>query len=429
MKISSALLSLSAVALTLSLTPAVALAKPEPVVASNDAGISILPPDRPGPAAPDYRFLSAPDFLNGDVANVRRTPKYAQRVRAGATHYNSTNERYETALDVVMDRFAAERPNHVYVAGDLVNGHWGRDQYNTGVFGPVRTEAERRAAIDRAANLYYSTWLSRFEQRNLPVFPAVGDHELGDNPWRGHPVHDAKREAMDTFKAAFARNLLDGRAFHSRPKGPAHATAYAHYVNPEVLLITLDVFKRTDRDVLAKVDRQQLAWMEQVLSYANRQGTDWIIVQGHTPILGPVRHWGSSHLGYQGGRGSALWKLMARKRVDLYLSGEVHDVTAIHRDGITQISHGGIFGAGRPSGLGGTNYLLGEVRGSAMSLRINRFEPYNIDRAGELWQIAGSKPVIGKSYYSIPPVIGSMEITKDQRVLSRTGRLAPYHGE
>ena len=57
-------------------------------------------------------------------------------------------------------------------------------------------------------------------------------------------------------------------------------------------------------------------------------------MQGHVPILEPVRSRGSSGLHYPGGARSRLWRLFERYGVDIYLCGEVHDTTATTQDGI-----------------------------------------------------------------------------------------------
>lgn len=70
---------------------------------------------------------------------------------------------------------------------------------------------------------------------------------------------------------------------------------------------------------------------------------NWVIVQGHTLIAGPVHHRNSSQLQYDGGTDSALWQSMVKGGVDVYLCGEVHDQTVSVRDGIVQIAHGSLF--------------------------------------------------------------------------------------
>src|SRR5690606_18676782 len=154
---------------------------------------------------------------------------------------------YRTALDRVLDAFRAERPGSVLVAGDLVEGHWGDDKTDARVFGPVDTHRERRRAVRRAAATYYPQWLERFRSRGLSVLPAVGDHELGDNPWRADD-----RRLVPAYEQAWARWFArkpDGSPrWRDRPRGSRHEMlAYAVRPVPELQLVTLDVFDVTER--------------------------------------------------------------------------------------------------------------------------------------------------------------------------------------
>ena len=80
-----------------------------------------------------YTFVSMPDFLNADIGETRAS----SRCEPGDP--NSINDSYGLALDVVLNEVQAEAPSSVLVAGDLVEGHWGVDVENTGIFGPTGT--------------------------------------------------------------------------------------------------------------------------------------------------------------------------------------------------------------------------------------------------------------------------------------------------
>ena len=91
--------------------------------------------------------------------------------------------------------------------------------------------------------------------------------------------------------------------------------------------MTLDVFRRTSAGVVASVGGGQLRWLDRVLGAARPAGVRWLVVQGHTPVL-PARTFSSSGALVAGGRGSPLWRTLVRHRVDLYVAGEVHVVSA-----------------------------------------------------------------------------------------------------
>jgi len=393
---------------------------PEPTArALASEGVAPAPPE----GEPDYRFLSSPDFMNADLADLSRLRNWRRSMP------NSWNSSYAATIDTILDTFESEAPQDVLVAGDLVNGHWGgRDR--TGIFGPTHTQQQRVSATKRAANFYFSRWRRLFDARDLPVYAAVGDHDLGDNPWRGgHDPEQArfKRQHQGVFKSSFYRNVVKPSHVSDRPAGPAHDTAYATYLSPEVLLVTVNVFQRTRDNVIPELDRAQLAWLDRTLAAAERRGTDWIVVQGHVPVLKPVRTHGSSAIYYRGGAKSPFWRTMAKHHVDLYLHGEVHEVSVRRADGITQVSHGGTVGMPSPQGYGATNYVLGEVFGDTMWLRDNLFTPTMVDYSRQLWQLGGDshRPVIHKRISDHAPVIGHLVLTSDNQLVYSDGALIP----
>jgi hypothetical protein len=326
---------------------------------------------------PRLRLVSSPDFLNADVADLRRGPGFWNPRRS----LNGINNDYRRALDAVLGDWKSLAPDGVLVAGDLVDGRWGRDSKRTGTFGKVRTLRQQRRALDRAAATYYPQWLQRFRDHGLRVFPAIGDHEYGDNPWPA-----AKRALVPRFRERFADHFTrtrDGRPrYADHPKGPHAATAYAGRPVPSVQLITLDPFDITRGRARIALDRPQRTWLRDVLRKATHDGVKWIIVQGHVPILGPVRSRGSSRLHLKGGADSAVWKLFERYDVDLYLAGEAHDVTVLEKGGVTQIVHGGLFQFGL------TNALLLDVYDDFIYLTLRDYDVRHRDAADgtRLWE-------------------------------------------
>ncbi len=367
-----------------------------------------------------YSFLSSPDFLNTDVADVRGAPGY----RTGAP--NSYNESYARSLDTVLGTFAAEGARDVLVAGDLVEGHWWIDTADTGTFGSLDTFAQRKQVVGNAAATYYGAWKQRMTSRGLRPFPAVGDHEIGDDPWHPYkPDFRRKHALVPTFKRAFGQTFTrTGRGrpvYRDHPSGPARDTAYAHRLHPEVQLVTVDVFQRTKRNVAVRLDRRQLAWLGSVLRRAREDGVDWIVVQGHTPVVGPVRIAdNTSGLLYQGGRRSAFWRLLKRYDVDAYLAGEVHAISSAIDGGVAQVVHGGTFLSG------GTNYLRFDVTRSRMRIVARQFAASSAKQAG-LWGMderkSGPELMV---FQPDPPVVGTMTLTRDHRLVKRTGLLSSY---
>lgn len=377
--------------------------------------VSLPPLPAGGPEL--FRFVSIPDFLNLDIADAGSGP-----VGSLPDGTNSINRSWRKAVGVVLDQVKAEEPQAVLVAGDLVGGHWGQDESGSGVFGPVGSDAQRRAAIARAGELYYGQWARFFADRDLTVFPAVGDHDIGDNPW---PAGSFEERAVPTYRQVFARHFTltpsgDPR-FAARPVGTPQAdTAYAVRFG-DTLLVTVDVFSDGPDGVTQTVEGGQLKWLDSVLTSARRDGVEHIIVQGHTPVLGAVRDRHSSGLTLEGGADSPFWKVLRRHQVDLYLCGEVHDMTTLV-DGPVQVCHGALLSHGE------SNYLLGRVYADRIELELKEFSGGS-DWSTRLWSTSSRRPAASVHIDPGPLRVGTAVIDGGapygRRLLDPRGYLSP----
>ena len=368
-------------------------------------------------AEPLITLVSIPDFINADVGDVRGID------RPGYLGWdpgdpNSTNAYYRDTLRVVLDQVASQNPDAVLVAGDKVNGHWGVDYDQTGIFGPVDTYEHKLEALRNAGALYYGQWKDRFAQRGLTVYPAVGDHEVGDNPW---PIGWFKTRAFGTYKDTWARHFTaSGTKYALRPVGtPYEGTAYAVRLTPDTLLVTVDTFAKYDGTVHAHLTSDQLSWVESTIREAQASGAKNVIVQGHVSVLGPVNNQYSSNLMYEGGGSSAFWQMLKRRNVDLYLAGEAHDMT-VHTDGtLVQVTHGGYV----PRGI--SNYLLIKVYEDRIELKLQQFSGRTLDQTRRLWQTADKRPPWSQVIDPGPQPVGTMTIDKstgETLLRDRTGR-------
>jgi 3',5'-cyclic AMP phosphodiesterase CpdA len=381
-------------------------------VTVHDGGVTTAAAARtvtPGP--PDsprrLRLLSSPDFLNADVADLRTGPGFWNPHRSS----NSTSASYERAIGHVLDDWRRQQPDAVLVAGDLVDGR----------FGPVGNPTERAAATRRAAATYYPQYLERFRERGLDLYPAPGDHEYGDNPWAV-----SKRRLAPVFQQEFAHYFTrtpSGRPrFRDHPTGEHAGTAYAFRPAPDVQVVTIDPFDITPDHARLGLDRRQLHWLAGVLRKAQQDGVRWTIVQGHIPILQPVRTRGSSGLHYPGGSQSRLWRLFERYGVDVYLCGEVHDVTATTQDGILQLAHGGAFQFGL------TTYALLDVHDDRLDITLDDYA-VKVREARDhrrLWETVRSGLKAGLTVDPDSFTIGTLTIDATGQVTRRTGILLPY---
>jgi len=309
---------------------------------------TLLPACSPTPAEKEesWTFVSMPDFLNVDC-------DYPQ-------------EGWEEALSYVLQSVKDENPDFLLVAGDLVMGHWDAPEWN---------DAD---TIQKYANRYYSAWKNRMEQHGLKYYTAIGDHELGDNPWNT----DKKFAAVKMYKEAFNNHLNMPQNGPDRMKGTAF-----WWRHKGVLFISVDVFEPGESDqgkIKAGVTGEQLQWCQQVLE-ANSDATHKIVM-GHTPILSPVRQWSSSGLTIEEGAGSEFWQLMKAHQVDAYLCGEVHAITCTEQDGIMQVAHGGLIGYNTR-----TNYLLVKVSKDKLELTLKEIEM--LPQGDHLWQTKNNRPL------------------------------------
>lgn len=381
---------------------------------------SLVAPAGNALAASTYKFVSMPDYWNADIGDVSGSPYY----RADAP--NSTNASYQAADDFILSSIQAEGITDMYSVGDFVEGHWAIDTLGTGNFGPLTTPDEKRASVKLSGDTYYPQVMNRFTSHGFTLYPGLGDHEIGDNDWKkADPSQSFKYYNMGTFKYTYSRNMMQTSPgvyrFSNRPIGQAKGTAYAVRPNPNVQLITLDVFSKSTSNIIAQLDADQYAWVEKVLKKANADGVKWIIVQGHTPIVSPVRKSRSSGMIYQNGTKSALWSLLKKYKVDVYLAGEVHDVTGHYVDGIAQISHGGL------AYWGDANYIVGEITDDTLKITSKRFTG-TADWTNTMWQtdMTKAKP-ISVTYDGNPAVTaGEMTITSSNTLVSRSGNLDVY---
>lgn len=283
---------------------------------SSLAAFGADPSDEPA----EIRFTSVPDLFNWNIGNPQPG--------------------WEDTLDWFFDRLQKEGPDFTLNAGDIMDARWWDDPEL------IKTKTEE----------YWGGFTKRFADRGLTLYVAPGDHEYGD---------DGGLKKGDTARV-FARQLTE---LMGMPRnGPANHLGRAFSVRKEnLLLITLDTFEDAGGKFAYTVGEEQLAWMEKTLE--DNQDAEFIVVQGHLPIAGPVRSQNSSASMLDGGTDSALWKLMVEHGVNVYLCGEHHRITVKKRDGIWQIVHGALWGTQTD-----LNYLRGAVRDGEMKLELMEFD-------------------------------------------------------
>lgn len=210
--------------------------------------------------------------------------------------------------------------------------------------------------VQKKTEEYWLGFKKRFDDRGMNIYVAPGDHEYGDDGGL------LKGDIARAFGQQFTKLMGMPR------NGPANHMGRAFYVRKDnLLMIALDTFEDAGEKFDYTVGDEQLAWMEKTLT--DHQDAAFIIVQGHLPIVGPVRSKNSSASMLNEGTDSKLWKLMVKHKVNVYLCGEHHRITVKKRDGIWQIVHGALWGTQTD-----LNYMRGVVQSGEMTLELMEFD-------------------------------------------------------
>jgi hypothetical protein len=385
---------------------------------------------------PVVTFVSMPDFFNGDVADLRVMGS------AWDDGMNSWNHSWQHAINKCLGAVVDHRPDAVFLAGDMVEGRWNIDSDDRRLFGRVSQGTDResiarcKSAITTAGGVYYSFAAGLFADRDLPLYPAVGDHEILDDRWgplndrwspsgfhAGEP--DNRFYLVDHCKRVWADHFTRPGGvprFSRRPRGSAEEfSSYAVSFADSLTLITVDTFHRHRGGVRLGVFNAQLDWLRHEIRRAKRRGHT-VVVQGHIPIMWPDRWLASGKLRVPEARDSAFYKVLDREGADLYLCGEVHDSTAHQhgRHGPVQISHGCIFRYG-------FSYLVGRLySGGRLVLDLYEIPVERASRQTKLWSSDVDKRQRTLLEYGEPVHRGRL-VQRNREVLKRTAKLAPYH--
>ncbi|MGH8869902.1 MAG: metallophosphoesterase family protein [Actinomycetes bacterium] len=373
-------------------------------------------------------YVSTSGVPHWDIADVKS-------IRAGRGWHtgdpNSITSSWRSSLNTVMAQIASENPDAVFHTGDQVQGRWGVDVDHTGIFGHVGTEAEKKDAVLAAGNAYYGEmkrfWSAHGFTHGTNLFPAMGDHEIGDmGPGVDHvkvlPPSDFRYRAFNDWKYAWARNYTaSGTKYASRPVGAQQeSTAYSVRLGP-LLLITVNPFWKWDDGIHARIGGAQLDWLDQQIATARANGVDHVLVQSEIPVLDPNRVSGSSELLLEGRRDSAFWKTLVRDQVDVLLAAEFHDMTTYSNSATTpvQVVHGANMGSAR------ANYLVIRVYADRLELELKQMSGTVTD-TNRLWQTSTQRPPRGVRMNTGATTVGTMTIDKTTNpptLANRTGFL------
>ncbi|MGE4490404.1 MAG: metallophosphoesterase, partial [Kiritimatiellales bacterium] len=253
--------------------------------------------------------------------------------------YQQTLEKHTAEVATIKKLFGGDL---MMLPGDSNTGHWDETKFIQN-FMPGATPEQ---SVLKAGNLCYSGMIKAFHDGGYSrLLMAVGDHEMGDNPW---PSGSVVSRCQPQFKEAFAKAWNtdpDGGDFiysapigkaPSRPLGTLYEGTSFAYRYKNVLFITVDVFHQEspskvigeEGTVTGAVTGEHLAWLDQILSEVRKDpSVCHIFVQGHLPVIYPVRKVSSSGMLMDHGTESDFWNVLRKYQVDIYFAGEVHDNT------------------------------------------------------------------------------------------------------
>jgi hypothetical protein len=353
-------------------------------------------------AGPLATFVSTSGITHTDIADVAT-------LRAGLGwdpgDPNSIDDDWVAALDTVWGQIASEHPDAVFATGDMVGGFWGVDRDGTGIFGPVDTLHHKKQAVLNAGHTYEGALEAEVASHGLVMYPAMGDHEMGNFGHNGII-------AADRFPAqghgAWVRAWTD--VFGHRP-------SYHVTLPGSVELWTLQPFlKAADGTVRAVIGRAQRRWLAASLDASTAR---WKIVQSEIPPYASPGFTGFNTSGTRLRNAGPVYGLLAHHGVDLLLCAEFHDVDALQRLGVPEIIHGGALGSGR------VNYLTIDVYRQALRISLSRMAEATVDRTERLWMPSQvSRPAGHISVLPGASVTGHMTVSHDG-VASADGELVP----
>lgn len=331
-----------------------------------------------------FKFVSFPDFFNFDVPEPWPD--------------------WDDAVNFFLDEVEKEQPNYVLVTGDLVDGRWWD--------GPE--------CVKTNGAVYYSAWIRRMEQHNLRYYTAVGDHELGDDPWP-----KAKQELVPYFEKAYTDHLKMPQ------NGPENKKGLAYYVKEgPVLMITVETFELMDDTIYSSVVGEQLEWFKKVLE--ENKDVPFKIVQGHVALYGKdiVRDRSSSRLFLHNEKETEFYKVMKAYGVDAYLCGEFHATTVTNDDGIWQIVHGSSWGR---KVVNTEDYMVCEATEDELKFTLKAI--YMEVDGGHIWNVnkpKGPREIVRiqeRSLKNGPEITGTLVIKNDngkKTVTEKTGYFAEF---
>jgi hypothetical protein len=276
-----------------------------------------------------WRFINIPDYHKSEGLSIQDDTERQKRI-----------EEQQQGFVNMYNQHGGEL---ITIPGDIVSGHWYRKKF-----------LKKFKSVPKFANYTTSQVVSEACKRSFGglrqiiydagyknLLVAVGDHEIGDNPW-GKNSEVVKH--IPTFRNEFATVFTKDKNGDSRftknigsalprPIGTIYEHTSNAYQHKNILFVTIDMFRFDSKDkilggqgvVTGDISGKHFEWLESVLKEAQKiESIKHIVVQSHLPIIYPVRKYASSGMMVDDSESEKILNLFRKYHVDLYLAGEVH---------------------------------------------------------------------------------------------------------
>ncbi|GAB1308871.1 hypothetical protein KH5_15540 [Urechidicola sp. KH5] len=280
-------------------------------------------------AQDSWRFINIPDYHKSEGLSVQNDAELQKRI-----------EQMQQGFVKMYQKHGGEL---ITIPGDIVSGHWYNKKFvKRFTSEPKFTNYTTSQVVAEACKRSFGGLKQLIHNSGYEhLLVAVGDHEIGDNPWgKGKEVVKHIPTFREEFGKVFTKDVNGNSRFTEKiGNAPARpiGTIYEHTSNSvqykNVLFITLDMFRFDDENtvlgnqgvVSGDITGEHLAWLTLVLKEAQAiKSIDHIVVQSHLPIIYPVRKYASSGMLVDDRESEKILDLFRTYNVDLYLAGEVH---------------------------------------------------------------------------------------------------------
>lgn len=235
----------------------------------------------------------------------------------GFIHHDSRypGTAWEDAYSVVLNSIKAENPDIVLFTGigDFIFGRW-----------PLKE------SIEYYTDKYYPEWAERLNSHGLTYYVTPGAFEMGGFPWNAE-----KQLQLARYQSTFASYL------QMPSNGPADQSGIAFVKRiRNILILSLNLMERVNEQCRPEMSEKQLDWLKKTLN--QHTDVDHAIVTGYFPLTQSPSATQLTSL--PGLAYPKLFQTLKDRGIALYLHGDSAGVSIQNKEGLCQLSPGGMFG-------------------------------------------------------------------------------------